>query len=72
VHKTPEPAVEQVLNMVLHKKIVSRHGKEIPCTVHTLCIHGDEPSAVVVAAAVKAALAHAGVRLVTLPEMNLA
>lgn len=71
VHKTPEKAVEQVLNMVLHKKIISRNGKEIPCTVHSLCIHGDEPTAVTVAEAVKQALLDAGVKLVTLPEMDL-
>ncbi len=72
VHKTPEKAVRQVLDMVLNHKIVSRNGKEIPCTVHSLCIHGDEPTAVTVAHAVKAALIDAGVRLVTLPEMQLA
>jgi UPF0271 protein len=71
VHKTPEKAVEQVLNMVLRKTIVSRNGKEIPCQVHSLCIHGDEPTAVAVAAAVKDALLKAGVQLVTLPEMDL-
>jgi UPF0271 protein len=71
VYKTPEKAVEQVLNMVLHKKIISRNGKEIPCTVHSLCIHGDEPTAVAVAQAVKAALIQAGVQLMTLPEMDL-
>jgi len=70
VYKTPEKAVEQVLNMVLNKKIVSRNGKEIPCTEHSLCIHGDEPTAVAIAVAVKEALVKAGVKLVTLPEMN--
>lgn len=71
VYKTPEKAVEQVLNMVLHKKIVSRNGKEIPCNIHSLCIHGDEPTAVTVAEAVKKALEQAGVQLVALPEMDL-
>lgn len=71
VHKTPEKAVEQVLNMVVHKKIVSRNGKEIACDVDSLCIHGDEPTAVAVAAAVRDALIKAGVELVTLPAMRL-
>lgn len=71
VYKTPEKAIEQVLNMVLNKKILSRNGKEFDCEVHTLCIHGDEPTAVQIARDVKEALANAGVRLVTLPEMKL-
>lgn len=71
VHRSPEKAVEQVLNMVLHGKIVSRNGREIPCVAHTLCIHGDEPTAVTVAGAVRDALIKAGVELVTLPEVPL-
>jgi 5-oxoprolinase (ATP-hydrolysing) subunit A len=72
VYKSPEQAIAQVLDMVLNKTLVSRNGKEMPCHVHTLCIHGDEPTAVRIAGEVRAALIGAGVRLVTLPEMELA
>lgn len=71
VYKTPEPAVAQVLRMVLDKTIVSRNGKEMPCEVHTLCVHGDEPTAVGIASAAREALLAAGVRLVRLDEMSL-
>jgi UPF0271 protein len=36
-----------------------------------LCLHGDEPSAVAAARAVRQGLEAAGVKIVTLPEMNL-
>ena len=42
--------------VVLNDEIVSRHGKRLKQRLDTLCVHGDEPSGVIV---------------VTLPEMVL-
>ncbi len=52
-------------------KVTSRNGKKIPCKVHSLCVHGDEPTGVATAKAVREALEKAGVKLVPLTEMPL-
>ncbi|MBV9395578.1 MAG: 5-oxoprolinase subunit PxpA [Methylobacteriaceae bacterium] len=70
VYHDPEVAKKQVLEMVLNKTIVSRHGKHIPCDVDTLCVHGDEATGVAVAAAVRKGLEAAGVKVVPLTEMS--
>ncbi|MEO8667226.1 MAG: 5-oxoprolinase subunit PxpA [Bauldia sp.] len=72
VLKDPEAVVAQVLRMVLHGEIVTRSGKVIQQGADTLCIHGDEPTAIRIAGATRAALEKAGVKIVTLPEMALA
>ena len=71
VIKDPEIATKNVVNMVLNQEVVSRNGKRIPRRFDTLCVHGDEPSAVELARAVRAALEDAGVRVVPLTEMGL-
>jgi UPF0271 protein len=58
--------------MVVEDEIVSRTGKRLKVKLDTLCLHGDEPSAVVAARAVRQGLEKAGVEIVTLPEMALA
>ena len=71
VLKDPAAATRQVIDMVVNNIIVSRNGKKIPCKVHTLCVHGDEPTGVMVAKAVRDGLEKAGVKLVPLTEMPL-
>jgi UPF0271 protein len=72
VLKDPQAVAAQVVRLVLHGEIVARSGKVIEHRADTLCIHGDEPTAVTVASAARAALEKAGVRIVPLPEMALA
>lgn len=71
VLKDPAAAVKQVLGMVVDNAITSRSGKTIPCKVHSLCVHGDEPTAVALARSVRENLERAGVKLVPLTEMTL-
>src|SRR5882672_5073333 len=71
VHKDPAVATRQVTDMVVNNFITSRHGRKIPCKVHSLCVHGDEPTGVATAKAVREALEKAGVKLVPLTEMPL-
>jgi 5-oxoprolinase (ATP-hydrolysing) subunit A len=71
VLKDEAAVTAQVLRMVLDGEVVSRHGKVIKHKVDSLCVHGDEPTAVKVALAVRAALEKARVRIVALPEMPL-
>ncbi|GAC1331972.1 MAG: 5-oxoprolinase subunit PxpA [Beijerinckiaceae bacterium] len=66
----PEVATKQVIEMVVNRTIVSRNGKRIPCDVHTLCVHGDEPTGIAVATAVRKGLEAAGVKVVPLTEMS--
>jgi len=69
VIKDPQVASERVVRMVLEQEIVSRNGKRLPTRIDSLCVHGDEPTAVAVAQAARDGLLAAGVQLVTIPEM---
>ena len=71
VIKDPAVATKQVVDMVVNNTITSRTGKKIPCKVHSLCVHGDEPTAVALAKSVREGLETAGVKLVPLTEMAL-
>jgi UPF0271 protein len=71
VMKDAAVACKQVIDMVVNNFITSRSGKKIPCKVHSLCVHGDEPTGVATARAVREALEKAGVKLVPLTEMKL-
>lgn len=71
VIKDAAVATQQVLDMVLNNTITSRNGKKITCKVHTLCVHGDEPTGVATARAVREGLEKAGVKLVPLTDMIL-
>ncbi len=71
VIKDPEVAREHVLRMVGEGEIVSRDGRRFKVEVDTLCVHGDEPTAVPVAGTVRQALEEAGVEVVPLTEMEL-
>lgn len=67
----PAVAAKNVVRMVVDGAIVSRNGKRIERSVDTLCVHGDEPTAITLARAVREALEAAGVKIVRLPEMKL-
>jgi UPF0271 protein len=65
-------ASERAVRMVLDQAIVSRHGKRMPTRIDSLCVHGDEPTAIAVARAARAALEVAHVRVVPLTAMGIA
>ncbi|MCZ6604273.1 MAG: 5-oxoprolinase subunit PxpA [Alphaproteobacteria bacterium] len=65
----PQVAAERAVKMVIDREIISMNGKRLPTQFESLCVHGDEPTAVAVAKAARQALEKAGVQLVTLPEM---
>jgi UPF0271 protein len=67
----PEVVKERVVKMVLNDEIISRNGKSLKVHLDTLCVHGDEPSGVIVARAAREGLEAAGVRVIPLPEMTL-
>ena len=69
--KDPAEAIRQVVNMVTTGEFRARSGKMIKATIDTLCLHGDEPTAIEMAKQVRAGLEAAGVSIVPLTEMKL-
>ncbi|MGO4386495.1 LamB/YcsF family protein [Microvirga sp. 2YAF29] len=56
-----DAAAERVLRMVQDKAITTVSGKRIPVEIDTICVHGDEPTAVVMARTVRQNLEANGV-----------
>ena len=71
VLKDPKAAAEQALRMVRDGEIVALSGKRLKVKVHTLCVHGDEATSVVVARGIRKALEEADIQVVPLPQMKL-
>ncbi len=71
VIKDPAVATEHVIRMVRDGEIVSRNGKSLSRKFETICVHGDEPTAVVLAQAVRDGLQEAGIDVVPLTEMGI-
>jgi UPF0271 protein len=69
VYKDAKVALQQCLNMIEEKVVVTRSGKRVKIEVDTICVHGDEPTAVTVAGQIRRGLEAAGIEVVTLPEM---
>jgi UPF0271 protein len=71
VLKDPKLAAEQAIRMVRDGEIVALSGKRIKVKVHTLCVHGDEATGVVVARGIRQALEAADISVVPLTDMKL-
>jgi UPF0271 protein len=71
VIKDPAIATKRVVDMVLNGEIISRNGKRVPRRIDTLCVHGDEPTAIALARAVRNGLEAAGVKVVPITELTL-
>jgi 5-oxoprolinase (ATP-hydrolysing) subunit A len=67
VIRDPAKAAAQALLITKEHRVITRLGKSVPLEVDTLCIHGDEPTGVAVARAVRSTLEAAGVEIVTIP-----
>ena len=52
----PNRVAERALKMAKEGKVVATDGTEIELHVHTLCVHGDNPSAVDVVKTIRALL----------------
>ncbi|HUH59413.1 MAG TPA: 5-oxoprolinase subunit PxpA [Candidimonas sp.] len=61
----PQASIRQVLGMVQHGTVVAQDGSRIPVRADTLCIHGDQPGAVVFAKAIRQALQENNIRVGT-------
>jgi len=58
-----EEAAERVLRTLQDKVLTTTSGKRIPILIDTICVHGDEPSAVVMARTVRAKLEANGIAI---------
>jgi 5-oxoprolinase (ATP-hydrolysing) subunit A len=58
-----EAAAERTLRTLQEGAVVTTSGKRIPIGIDTICVHGDEPSAVAMARTVRAKLEANGIRI---------
>jgi UPF0271 protein len=66
----PEQAKKHVLNMVKNQSINCLSGKQIPCEIDSVCIHGDNKSSLATAKSIKDNLVNNGLILKPLNEMK--
>ena len=66
----PEEAKKHVLNMVKNQALNCHSGKQIPCEIDSVCIHGDNESSLATAMSIKNELLDNGLNLKTLNTMN--
>jgi UPF0271 protein len=62
-------SLAHVLAMLDRGGIVTARGTLLPCTIHSICVHGDTPGAAATAAALRDGLRAAGHRLCTLTQL---
>jgi UPF0271 protein len=66
----PEEAKKHVLKMVKNQTLNCHSGKQIPCEIDSVCIHGDNISSLATARSIKENLIGNGLKLVTLNKMK--
>ena len=66
----PEQAKKHVLKMVQTQSLNCHSGKQIPCEIDSVCIHGDNMSSLATAKTIKTDLLNKGIKLKTLNKMK--
>ena len=66
----PEQAKKHVLKMVQTQSLNCHSGKQIPCEIDSVCIHGDNLSSLATAKSIKENLVENGLELRTLNKMK--
>ena len=66
----PEIARKHVIKMVQNQALNCYSGKQIPCEIDSVCVHGDGKSAVKTAEEIKNGLAQSGVILKSLDQLK--
>jgi len=66
----PEQAKKHVLKMVKTQSLNCHSGKQIPCEIDSVCIHGDNLSSLATAKSIKENLLENGLELKTLKTMK--
>jgi UPF0271 protein len=65
----PEEVAERVRRMLEHGEVAAASGKVIRIEFDSLCVHGDEPTAVMVGRAVRRAVEDAGIEIAPLADV---
>jgi 5-oxoprolinase (ATP-hydrolysing) subunit A len=66
----PQIAQRHIIKMVQNQALNCYSGKQIPCEIDSVCVHGDGQSAVKTAQLIKEGLINSGVTLKTLDKMQ--
>ena len=66
----PEVAKKHVIKMVENQALNCYSGKQIPCEIDSICVHGDGESAVNTAKQIREGLIKSGVTLIPLDKME--
>jgi UPF0271 protein len=66
----PEEAKKHVLNMVKNQSLNCHSGKQIPCEIDSVCIHGDNESSLATARSIRENLVENGLKLKPLNLME--
>ena len=66
----PEQAKKHVLNMVKNQALNCHSGKQIPCEIDSVCIHGDNESSLSTAKSIRENLIENGLQLKPLNQMK--
>ena len=66
----PNVAEQHVVKMVQNQTLNCYSGKQIPCEIDSVCVHGDGQSAVKTAKKIKEGLINSGVTLKALDRMT--
>ncbi len=66
----PEEAKKHVLSMVKNQSLNCHSGKQIPCEIDSVCIHGDNESSLSTAKSIKENLIENGMKLKPLNKME--
>jgi 5-oxoprolinase (ATP-hydrolysing) subunit A len=66
----PKIAEQHIIKMVQNQSLNCYSGKQIPCEIDSICVHGDGQNAVKTAKQIKEGLVKSGVTLKTLDKMK--
>ena len=66
----PEIAKKHVLSMVKNQSLNCHSGKQIPCEIDSVCIHGDNMSSLATATSIRDNLLNSGLKLTKLNKME--
>lgn len=69
VIEDPQRCADQALRMAIDNEIIAVDGSRLKMEIHTLCLHGDNPSAVLNARGIRTALESEGVEITPLRNL---
>jgi len=65
----PDEAARRVVRMIEDGEVISLDGRRVPVRVDTICVHGDNPAAVAMAAKIRETLGASGIAIAPMSEL---